>query len=133
MQNIILNFILFISSLVSVNAVISVPLSSVISNDTQQVEYIEYCAEAPLLILQKTREVQLYKALNALSMSGTYLYSDLFHDAFDLHHDSLILVDTQISRQKYKIQKQTFQKSVVTIHLQFIKTLYQVESENLIS
>ena len=129
MQNIILNFILFISSLVSVNAVISVPLSSVISNDTQ--EYIEYCAEAPLLILQKTREVQLYKALNALSMSGTYLYSDLFHDAFDLHHDSLILVDTQISRQKYKIQKQTFQKSVVTIHLQFIKTLYQIESENL--
>lgn len=107
------------------------PLSSVISNDTQQVEYIEYCAEAPLLILQKATEVQLCEALNPLSISGKYLYSDFFHDAFDLHHDSLILVDTLISKQKYKNQKQTIQKSTLTIHLQFIKTLYQVESENL--
>jgi hypothetical protein len=131
LQNIILNFILFISSVLSVNAVISVPLSSLITNDTQQVEYIEYCAEDPLLILQQTTHVQLYEAFNALVISGTYLYSDLFHDAFDLHHDSLLLVDTLTSRQKYKTQKQTFQKSVVTIHLQFIKTLYQVESETL--
>ena len=131
MQNIILNFILFISSVLSVNGAISVPLSSVISNDTQQVEYIEYCAEDPSLILQKTSEVQFCEALSSLNINRTYLYSDFFHDAFDLHHDSLILVDTLISRQKYKIQKQTFQKFTVTIHLQFIKTLYQVESENL--
>jgi len=131
LQNIILNFFLLISSILSVNTVISVPLSFVISNDTQQVEYIEYCAEDPLLILQQATEVQLYEALNPLNLSGTYLYSDFFHDAFDLHHDSLILADTLISRQKYKIQQQTIQKSAVTIHLQFIKTLYQLESENL--
>lgn len=129
MQNIILNFILFISSVLSVNTVTSVPLSSVISNDTQQVEYIDYCIEAPILILQKTTEVHLYDVLSSLSLNGTYL--DIFNDTFDLHQDSLILVDTLISKQKYKIQKQTFQKSITTIHLQFIKTLYQVESENL--
>jgi len=129
LQNIILNFILFISSVLSVNTVTSVPLSSVISNDTQQVEYIDYCIEAPILILQKTTEVHLYDVLSSLSLNGTYL--DIFNDTFDLHQDSLILVDTLISKQKYKIQKQTFQKSITTIRLQFIKTLYQVESENL--
>jgi hypothetical protein len=129
LQNIILNFILFISSVLSVNAVTSVPLSSVISNDTQQVEYIDYCIAPPVLILQKTTEVHLYDVLSSLSLNGTYL--DIFNDTFDLHQDSLILVDTLISKQKYKIQKQTFQKSITTIHLQFIKTLYQVESENL--
>ncbi|MFT5297235.1 MAG: hypothetical protein ACI9YH_003266 [Colwellia sp.] len=126
-----MNFILFISSLLSVNAVISVPLSSVISNDTQQVEYIEYCAEDPLLILQKTPEVQLYEVLNPLNLSGANLYSDLFHDAFDLHQHSLIFVDTLISMQKYKIQLQTFQHSAVIVYLKFNKTLYQLESENL--
>jgi len=129
LQNIILNFILFISSVLSVNAVTSVPLSSVISNDTQQVEYIDYCIEAPVLILQKTTEAHFYDVLSSLSINETYL--DIFNDTFDLHQDSLILVDTLISKQKYKIQKQTFQKSITIIHLQFIKTLYQVESENL--
>jgi hypothetical protein len=103
----------------------------VISNDTQQVEYIEYSTEDPLLVLQINTEAQLYEALNALNISGTYLYSDLFHDAFDLHHDSFILVDTLISIQKYKIQKQTFQKSAVVVHQKVNKTLYQLESENL--
>ena len=131
MQNIILNFILFISSVLSVNAVISVPLLSVINTDTQQVEYIENNAKNPSLILQKISEVQFREALSSLNINRTYLYSDWFNDAFDLHQYSLILVDTLISRQKYKIQQQTFQKFTVTIHLQFIKTLYQVESENL--
>jgi hypothetical protein len=99
------------------------------SNDTQQVEYIEHSTEDPLLILQKSTEAQLYEALSPLNLSGTYL--GLFHDAFDLHHDSLILVDTRISIQKYKVQKQTFQKSAVVVHQKVNKTLYQVESENL--
>lgn len=131
MQNIILNFILFISSVLSVNNVISIPLSSTLSNDTQQVEYVEYSAEDPFLILQKTTKAHIFQALSTLNFNETYLYSDLFHDAFDLHHDSLLLVDTLISRQKYKIQKQTIQKILVTTHQHFIETLYQVESENL--
>ena len=127
MQNIILNFILFISSVLSINAVISVPLSSVINHDTQQVEYIDYCIEAPLLTLQKTTEVRLNNVFTSLSINRTYL--DLFYDTFDLHQDSHILVDTLISKLKYIIQKHTFRKSITTIHLKFIKTLYQVESE----
>jgi hypothetical protein len=103
-------------------------LSSTLSNDTQQVEYR---AEDPFLILQKTTKAHIFQALSTLNFNETYLYSDLFHDAFDLHHDSLLLVDTLISRQKYKIQKQTIQKILVTTHQHFIETLYQVESENL--
>jgi hypothetical protein len=122
---------LFISSILSVNAIISVPLSSVVSTDTQQVEYIDYRVEDPLLILQKIPEVKLHEALSSLNISRTYLYSELFQGIFDLHQYSLLLVDTLISMQKYKIQKQTFQKSVVIVHLKFNKTLYQLESENL--
>ena len=106
-------------------------MSSVISTDTQQVEYIEYSAQDPLLILQKTPEVKLHEALSSLNISGTYLYSELFQSTFDLHQHSLIFVDTLISRQKYKIQLQTFQHSAVIVYLKFNKTLYQLESENL--
>jgi len=131
LQNIILNIILFISSLLSVNAVISVPLVSVINTDTKQVEYIENNAKPPSLILQKTSEVQLCESLSSLNINRRYLYADWFNNAFDLHQYSLILVETLISRQKYIIQKQTFQNTVVAFHQQFIKTLFLVESENL--
>jgi hypothetical protein len=131
LQNFIIKFIVFIYSILSVNAVITIPLSSVISTETQQVEYIEYLAENPLFIIQKTPEGCLSESLSTLNISRTYLYTDLFNNAFDLHHDSLILVDTLRSRQKYKIQKKTFQNTAFTMHKQFIKTFYQVESESL--
>ena len=124
-----MNFILFISSVLSVNTVTSVPLSSVISNDTQQVEYIDYCIEAPILILQKTTEVHLYDVLSSLSLNGTYL--DIFNDTFDLHQDSLILVDTLISKQfKNRLFKSLLQLSVYNSLKRFIKLKVKTSALN---
>jgi len=132
MQNIFLKLILVLSSVISVNSALAIPLSSVISNDTQQVEYTENRSELSLLAIYKCSKKQFADHVvsdqNSEALLLTAPFNRFFDDFFNLYKESSTLINTLEIRQKYIIQKEIFQNVFVSLHLRFVSVLYQVES-----
>jgi len=133
LQNIILKFILFISSVLSVNAALAIPLSSVISTDTQQIEYTQQRSAVSLLNLQKISTKAQTNAFISDNSGETYLYTAIFSDFFDisfnLYKESLLVINTRILNQNFKVQKEVIQNVAVNIHLRLNKILFQTENQ----
>jgi hypothetical protein len=105
LQHIILKFVLFIGSVLSVNATLSLPLSSIINSDTQQVEYVEYKQATISLKLEKTPNQILLHKISTSKACKSYLCKNRFLDSFNLYEDSLSLIVTLNTQQQYKKQK----------------------------
>ncbi|NQZ82788.1 MAG: hypothetical protein HRT52_17400 [Colwellia sp.] len=131
MQHIILKFVLFISSVLSVNATLSLPLSSIINSDTQQVEYVEYKQATLSLKLKKTPNQILLHKRSTSKACKSYLCKNRFLDSFNLYEDSLSLIVTLNTQQQYKKQK-TILLNIPTrqLHQPHHQTFYQAESKS---
>jgi len=132
LQNVILKFILLISSVLSINAALAIPLSSVISTDTQQVEYTQKRSEISLPNLQKICKKPLTNVFISDNTNETYLYTatftHFFESSFNLYKESLLVVNELTIKQRFQVQKKIIQKVSVNIHLRLNKTLFQTES-----
>jgi len=135
MQNIFLKLILLLSSVISVNSALAIPLSSVISNDTQQVEYTENRSELSLLAIYKCSKKQFVDFVvsdkNSEVLLHTVPFTRFFDDLFNLYKESSMLINTLEIRQKHIIQKEIYQNVFVLLHLRFVSVLYQVENNYL--
>ncbi len=131
MQHIILKFVLFISSVLSVNAALSLPLSSIINSDTQQVEYVEYKQATLSLNLEKKPNQRLFHKIITYKACKSYLCQNRLLDSFNLYEDSLSLIVTLNTQQQYKKQK-TILLSIPTrqLHQSHHQTFYQAESKS---
>ncbi len=131
MQNIFLKFILLISSIISVNAALAIPLSLVISSDTQQVEYTENRSETLLLAIHECTKKKLADVVALDKNSEKTLHKASFirfvDDSFNLYKESSKLINTLEIRQQHIIQKEVFQNVFVLLHFRFVSVLYQVE------
>ena len=131
MQHIILKFFLFIGSVLSVNATLSLPLLSIINSDTQQVEYVEYKQATLSLKLEKTPNQILFHKISTYKSCKSYLCKNRFLDSFNLYEDSLSLMVTLNTQQQYKKQK-TIILNIPTrqLHQTHQQTFYQAESKS---
>jgi hypothetical protein len=131
LQHIILKFVLFISSVLSVNAALSLPLSSIINSDTQQVEYVEYKQATLSLNLEKKNNQRLFHKIITYKACKSYLCQNHFLDSFNLYEDSLSLIVTLNTQQQYKKQK-TILLNIPTrqLHQPHHQTFYQAESKS---
>ena len=131
MQHIILKFVLFISSVLSVNATLSLPLSSIINSDTQQVEYVKYKQATLSLNLEKTTNQTLLHKICTYKTCKSYLCKNRFLDSFNSYEDSLSLIVTLNTQQQYKKQK-TILLNIPTkqLHQPHHQTFYEAESKN---
>ena len=131
MQHIILKFILLISSFLSVNATLSIPLSSIINNDTQQIEYVEYKQATHSLNLEKMPDGKLLHKKSTYKTCKSYICKNYPLDSFNLYKDSLSLIVTLNTQQQYRIQE-TILLNIATrqLHQPLHQTFYQAESKS---
>ena len=131
MQHIILKFILLISSFLSVNATLSIPLSSIINNDTQQIEYVEYKQATHSLHLEKILDGKLLHKNSTYKVCKSYICKNYPLDSFNLYKDSLSLIVTLSTQQQYRIQE-TILLNIATkqLHQPRHQTFYQAESKS---
>jgi hypothetical protein len=130
LQHIILKFVLFISSVLSVNATLSLPLSSIINSDTQQVEYVEHKQATLSLNLEKTPDQTLPHKIITYKADKSHLCKNHFLDSFNLYKDSSSLLVTLNTQQQYKKQK-TILLNIPTrqLHQSHHQTFYQAKSK----
>lgn len=131
MQHIILKFILLISSFLSVNATLSIPLSSIINNDTQQIEYVEYKQATHSLNLEKILDGKLLHKKSTYKACKSYICKNYPLDSFNLYKDSLSLIVTLSTQQQYQKQK-IILLNIATrqLHQPSHLTFYQAESKS---
>jgi len=105
LKHLILKFILFFSTALSLNSVLAVPLSSVINSDIQQVEYRQIPADASL------RKVAVAQSFFQLTKSYRYkkqqhLFNFLIQSPY-FSKNSLVGLTASRAKQDYQQQSMT--------------------------
>ena len=127
MPQLILKIVLFISSILSVNAVFALPLASIINSDIQHVDTVEHNQSIPCLKLNESSDKKLINAVSACELCKSYIGIINIVDAFNLYKGSLSFAKTRNVQQQYQIQKMSFLHTFVQHHQQFHQNLFQIE------
>lgn len=128
MNHIILKFILLFSSLISINAALAIPLSSIINSDIQQIEYVEHQQLIPSLKLIKTTPQHFLDLLNSQKVSKVSFFENNLQSNFGLYGESLSLFETISIQQQYQAQTTTFLNIIVRHDLSLRQNLFQAKS-----
>jgi hypothetical protein len=126
LHHIILKYIILLSSILSVNAALAIPLSSIINNDIQQVEYVEHKQST---ISLEVKQVLNEKTENSLNSCESYFDLLGLIRTFDLFETSLSVVETLNTQQQYQIQKSTFLTIFVQLHRKVQQNLYPTDNK----